>query len=141
VTSRWPEKSSSPGATATKNANAYTITGDATVLDSSTYPTTKANGKVAALVTAVESGVAVEDLTAALRRRTAERDELKPALSEPKDRAPCLPHRSASRSRSGAGCQRCLVRQPGRNALRCTRAWVCVLITIPISDESRRRPT
>jgi site-specific DNA recombinase len=37
----------------------------------------EANAKVAALVTAVESGVAVEDLTAALRRRTAERDELK----------------------------------------------------------------
>ena len=40
----------------------------------------EANGKVAALVTAVESGVAVEDLTAALRRRTAERDELKARL-------------------------------------------------------------
>ena len=40
----------------------------------------EANSKVAALVTAVESGVAVEDLTAALRRRTAERDELKPRL-------------------------------------------------------------
>jgi hypothetical protein len=36
----------------------------------------EANRKVAALVTAVESGVAVEDLTAALRRRAAERDEL-----------------------------------------------------------------
>jgi hypothetical protein len=32
------------------------------------------------LVTAVESGVAVEDLTAASRRRTAERDELKARL-------------------------------------------------------------
>ena len=40
----------------------------------------EANSKVAALVTAVESGVAVEDLTAALRRRTAERDELKARL-------------------------------------------------------------
>ena len=40
----------------------------------------EANGKVAALVTALESGVAVEDLTAALRRRTAERDELKARL-------------------------------------------------------------
>jgi site-specific DNA recombinase len=40
----------------------------------------EANGKVAALVSAVESGVAVEDLTAALRRRTAERDELKARL-------------------------------------------------------------
>ncbi|WP_232784602.1 hypothetical protein [Mycobacteroides chelonae] len=40
----------------------------------------EANSKVAALVTAVESGVAVEDLTAALRRRTAERDELKAGL-------------------------------------------------------------
>ena len=40
----------------------------------------EANAKVAALVTAVESGVAVEDLTAALRRRTAERDELKARL-------------------------------------------------------------
>jgi site-specific DNA recombinase len=40
----------------------------------------EANRKVAALVTAVESGVAVEDLTAALRRRTAERDELKGRL-------------------------------------------------------------
>jgi hypothetical protein len=100
----------------------------------------EANGKVAALVTAVESGVAVEDLTAALRRRTAERDELKARL-EPKAPAPCLPHRSASWSRSWAACQRCLVRQPGRNALRCTQAWVCVLITIRICDESRRRPT
>jgi hypothetical protein len=33
------------------------------------------------------------------------------------------------------------ITQPGRSALRCTRAWVCVLITIPICDESRRRPT
>ena len=40
----------------------------------------EANGKVAALVTALESGVAIEDLTAALRRRTAERDELKARL-------------------------------------------------------------
>jgi hypothetical protein len=32
------------------------------------------------LITAVQSGVAVEDLTAALRRRTAERDELKARL-------------------------------------------------------------
>jgi len=40
----------------------------------------EANGKVAALITAVESGVAVEDLTAALRRRAAERDELKARL-------------------------------------------------------------
>ncbi|WP_280828276.1 recombinase family protein [Mycobacterium sp. OTB74] len=43
---------------------------------------TEANAKVAALVTAVESGVAVEDLTAALRRRTAERDELKARLEQ-----------------------------------------------------------
>ncbi len=42
----------------------------------------EANAKVAALVTAVESGVAVEDLTAALRRRTAERDELKARLEQ-----------------------------------------------------------
>lgn len=42
----------------------------------------EANGKIAALVTAVESGVAVEDLTAALRRRTAERDELKARLEQ-----------------------------------------------------------
>jgi site-specific DNA recombinase len=47
----------------------------------------EANGKVAALVTAVESGVVVEDLTAALCRRTAERDELK-ALLERAER-PC----------------------------------------------------
>ncbi len=40
----------------------------------------ESNSKVAALVTAVESGVALEDLTAALRRRTAERDELKARL-------------------------------------------------------------
>ncbi|BBY35324.1 serine recombinase [Mycolicibacter minnesotensis] len=40
----------------------------------------EANSKVAALVAAVESGVAVEDLTDALRRRTAERDELKARL-------------------------------------------------------------
>lgn len=40
----------------------------------------EANSKVAALIAAVESGVAVEDLTDALRRRTAERDELKALL-------------------------------------------------------------
>lgn len=40
----------------------------------------EANSKVAALIAAVESGVAVEDLTDALRRRTAERDELKARL-------------------------------------------------------------
>lgn len=40
----------------------------------------EANSKVAALVAAVESGVAVEDLTDALRRRSAERDELKALL-------------------------------------------------------------
>ena len=40
----------------------------------------EANRKVSALVNAVESGVAVEDLTAALRRRTAERDELNARL-------------------------------------------------------------
>ncbi|WP_074332299.1 recombinase family protein [Mycobacteroides abscessus] len=40
----------------------------------------EANSKIAALITAVESGVAVEDLTDALRRRTAERDELKDRL-------------------------------------------------------------
>ena len=40
----------------------------------------EANRKVAALVNALESGVAVEGLTAALRRRTAERDELKARL-------------------------------------------------------------
>ena len=37
-------------------------------------------GRSLLLVNAVESGVAVEDLTAALRRRTAERDELKARL-------------------------------------------------------------
>ncbi|MGO9733529.1 recombinase zinc beta ribbon domain-containing protein, partial [Mycobacterium sp.] len=42
----------------------------------------EADGKVAALITAVESGVAVEDLTAALRRRTAERDELRARLEQ-----------------------------------------------------------
>jgi site-specific DNA recombinase len=35
-----------------------------------------ANRKVAALIAALESGVAIDDLTAALRQRTAERDEL-----------------------------------------------------------------
>lgn len=40
----------------------------------------EANGKIAALIAALESGVAVEDLTAALRQRTAERDELKARL-------------------------------------------------------------
>lgn len=40
----------------------------------------EANGTVAALMTALECGMAVEDLTAALRRRTAERDELKGRL-------------------------------------------------------------
>jgi site-specific DNA recombinase len=39
-----------------------------------------ANRKVAALIAALESGVAVADLAAALRRRTAERDELKARL-------------------------------------------------------------
>jgi site-specific DNA recombinase len=39
-----------------------------------------ANRKVAALIAAVESGVAVADLTAALRQRTAERDELRAHL-------------------------------------------------------------
>ncbi len=47
----------------------------------------EANSKVAALVTAVESGVAVEDLTAALRCRTAERDELKALLERAE--SPC----------------------------------------------------
>ncbi|OOK72006.1 integrase domain protein [Mycobacterium kansasii] len=51
------------------------------------------NAKIAALVTAVESGVAVEDLTAALRRRTAERDELKARLEQAERPASCLPHR------------------------------------------------
>lgn len=40
----------------------------------------EANSKIAGLIAALESGVAVEDLTAALRRRTAERDELKARL-------------------------------------------------------------
>ncbi|WP_232007439.1 hypothetical protein [Mycobacterium intermedium] len=40
----------------------------------------EANSKVAALIAAVESGVAVEDLTDALRRRTAERDALRGQL-------------------------------------------------------------
>jgi site-specific DNA recombinase len=40
----------------------------------------EANGKIAALIEALESGVAVEDLTAALHRRSAERDELKTRL-------------------------------------------------------------
>jgi hypothetical protein len=39
-----------------------------------------ANRKVAALIAAVESGVAAADLTAALRQRTAERDELRAHL-------------------------------------------------------------
>lgn len=47
----------------------------------------EANGKVAALIAALESGVAVEDLTAALSRRTAERDELKARLEGAK--RPC----------------------------------------------------
>ena len=47
----------------------------------------EANRNVAALVTAVESGVADEDLTAALRRRTAERDELKARLERAE--SPC----------------------------------------------------
>ena len=47
----------------------------------------EAKSKVAALVTAVESGVVVEDLTAALRRRTAERDELKARLERAE--SPC----------------------------------------------------
>jgi hypothetical protein len=42
----------------------------------------EANRKIAALDNAVESGVAVEDLTAALRRSTAERDELKARLEQ-----------------------------------------------------------
>lgn len=40
----------------------------------------EANTKVAALIAAVESGVAVEDRVDALRRRSAERDELKARL-------------------------------------------------------------
>ncbi|WP_409429180.1 recombinase zinc beta ribbon domain-containing protein [Mycobacterium sp. SMC-11] len=40
----------------------------------------EANSKIAALIAAVESGVAVDDLTDALRRRTAQRDELKARL-------------------------------------------------------------
>ncbi|WP_122496963.1 recombinase family protein [Mycobacterium attenuatum] len=48
----------------------------------------EANAKVAALITAVESGVAVEDLAAALRRRTAERDELKARLERAEK--PCV---------------------------------------------------
>ncbi len=47
------------------------------------------NSKVAALIAAVESGVAVADLTAALRQRTAERDELKDRL-ERAERPPAM---------------------------------------------------
>jgi hypothetical protein len=89
---------------------------------------------------AKQPGLWLLALTAALRRRTAERVEMKAVLSGPSDLAPCLPYRSARWSRSWAGCQRCLVREPGRSAPRCTRAWVCILNTIPLCDESRRLP-
>lgn len=54
------------------------------------------------LVTAVESGVAVRDLTAALHRRVAELDELRAGLSELSDEASCRPHISASWSKNSA---------------------------------------
>lgn len=82
----------------------------------------EANAQVAALVTAVESGVAVEDLTAALHRRTAERDELKAVLSKWSGPVSCPPRRSANWSRNWVGCQPCSVPRPGRNAHRCRQA-------------------
>ncbi|GJO45784.1 hypothetical protein NJB1604_25200 [Mycobacterium marinum] len=44
------------------------------------------------------------------------------ASSEPKDRAPCLPRRSANWSRNWVGCQPCSVPRPGRDAHRCRQA-------------------
>ncbi|EUA56382.1 integrase domain protein [Mycobacterium xenopi 4042] len=57
--------------------------------------------------------MAVEDLTAALRRRTAERDELKARLEQAERPGSCLRHRSANWSRNWVGCQPCSVRLPG----------------------------
>ncbi|GFG99427.1 hypothetical protein MTIM_53060 [Mycobacterium timonense] len=101
----------------------------------------EANAKVAALVTAVESGVAVEDLTVALRRRTAERDELKVRLEQAERPRVMTAAQISELVENWAGCQQCLVRQPGRNALRYTQAWACASTTTRIFSESRRLPT
>jgi hypothetical protein len=84
--------------------------------------------------------VAVEDLTAALRRRTAERDELKARLERAERPCAMSGAQISELVEELGGLSAVLVRQPGRNVLRCTRAWVCVLITIPTCDESRRLP-
>lgn len=99
------------------------------------------NSKIAALVSAVESGVAVEDLTAALRRRTAERDELRVRLERVVQPPSCPPLRSMKWSRSWVDCRQCWERQLGQNAPRCTQAWACASITTRITSESRRLPT
>jgi Recombinase zinc beta ribbon domain len=101
----------------------------------------EANRKVAALVNAVESGVAVEDLTAVLRRRTTERDELKTRLERAERPRAMSAAQISELVEELAGCQRCLVRQSGRNAHRCMQAWACVSTTTHTCDGSRRRPT
>ncbi len=73
----------------------------------------EANAKVAALVTAVESGVAVEDLTAALRRRTAERDELKARLEQVERPRVMSAAQINELVEELGGCQPCLVQRPG----------------------------
>lgn len=72
----------------------------------------EANSKVAALIAAVESGVAVEDLTDALRRRTAERDELQgpPGTSRATPR-----HVGYTDHRIGTGVGRTGSSPPGSN--------------------------
>jgi site-specific DNA recombinase len=69
-----------------------------------------ANRKVAALIEAVESGVAVADLTTALRRRAAERNELKARLERVE-----RPHRHVRRADQRVG------RRAGRAVHRAER--------------------
>jgi site-specific DNA recombinase len=96
----------------------------------------EANDKVAALVTAVESGVAVEDLTAALRRRTAERDELRARL----ERA------ERPRVMSAAQISELVEELGGLSAVLgaatgAERAQVYASLGLRLDYESRRRPT
>jgi site-specific DNA recombinase len=65
----------------------------------------EANGKVAALITAVESGVAVEDSTAALRRRTGERDESKALLERAERPDVCRADQRVGRGAGWAVCR------------------------------------
>ncbi len=83
----------------------------------------EANSRVAALVTALESGVAVEDLTAALRRRTAERDELKARL-ERAERPRAMSAAQIGELVEELGGLSAVLGEAtgGRNAQRCTQA-------------------